>query len=376
MKPPRIASVRRYLLPFVSSDLREKMVFLGGPRQVGKTTLAQSLPGGRDGYLNWDIPEDRDQILSRTLPHSKLWVFDELHKYRGWRAYLKGLFDKTRGDPPILVTGSARLDWYRYGGDSLQGRYHYLRLHPFSLKELGNAAGALRELLEKGGFPEPLLKLNGRGSRRWSLEYRARLLRDDVQGVENLQDLGRLEALMASLPDRVGSPLSLNALREDLQVSHATVARWLDVFERVYAIYRLPPFGAPKLRAVKKEQKHYHFDWTLVREPGPRFENLVASHLLKWVHFQVDTEGRDLELRYFRDIDGREVDFIVTEGRKPILAVECKLSQGPIDRGIRYFVERFPGVEAWQVSLEGIKHLRTPESVHIAPAEKLLSRLA
>ncbi len=366
---------RRYLHPYILEDLREKMVFLGGPRQVGKTTLARELPGGHQGYLNWDIPEDRQAILERTLPAAPIWAFDELHKFRGWRNYLKGLYDKTQGKPPILVTGSARLDWYRFGGDSLQGRYHYLRLHPFSLRELENAKEVLRDLFERGGFPEPLLKLDARGARRWSLEYRSRLLRDDLQPIENLQDLGRLELLMMSLPERVGAPLSINALREDLQISHPTVSRWLDVFERLYAIFRLSPFGAPKLRAVKKEQKHYHFDWSLVREPGPRFENLVASHLLKWVHFQYDVEGRDLDLRYFRDVDGREVDLVVTEGRKPIMAVECKLSAGPLDRGIRYFVERFPGIEAWQVHLEGTKHARTPEGVQIAPAEKLLSRL-
>lgn len=365
----------RYLMHPVQSDLQEKMVFLGGPRQVGKTTLAKSLPGGDTGYLNWDIPEDRARLLARVLPDSELWVFDELHKFRGWRAYLKGLYDKTQGSPPILVTGSARLDWYRYGGDSLQGRYHYLRLHPFSFVELGATRDAIRDLLNKGGFPEPLLKLDARGSRRWSLEYRARLLRDDLQGVEKLMDLGRMELLLSTLPERVGSPLSINALREDLQIAHPTVARWLDVFERVYAIFRVPPFGAPKLRAVKKEQKHYHFDWTLVHEPGPRFENLVASHLLKWVHYQVDVEGRDLELRYFRDVDGREVDFIVTEARRPIMAIECKVSSGPLDRGIRYFVERFPKIDAWQVSLEGSKHGVTPEGVQIAPVERLLGKL-
>ncbi|MBL9037657.1 MAG: ATP-binding protein [Archangium sp.] len=365
----------RYLTSSIEADLTEKMVFLGGPRQVGKTTLARSLPGGVEGYLNWDIAEDRHALLSRTLPVAKLWVFDELHKFRGWRGYLKGLFDKTHGDPPILVTGSARLDWYRYGGDSLQGRYHYLRLHPFSFRELGSEKGTVEALFHKGGFPEPFLKLDARGARRWSLEYRSRLLRDDVQGVENLTDLGRLELLMATLPERVGSPLSINAIREDLQVSHQTIARWLDVFERVYAIFRLPPFGAPRLRAVKKEQKHYHFDWTLVQEPAARFENLVASHLLKWVHHQVDVEGRDLELRYFRDVDGREVDFIVVESRKPILAVECKSTAGQLDRGLRYFVERFPNIEAWQVSRVGVTHSRTPEGVQLAPVEKLLARL-
>jgi predicted AAA+ superfamily ATPase len=366
---------KRALAPFVRADLREKMVFLGGPRQVGKKTLARSLPGGRSGYLNWDIPEDRQRILSRTLPKSALWVFDELHKFKGWRAYLKGLYDKTLGKPPILVTGSARLDWYRYGGDSLQGRYHYLRLHPFSYRELGGGRRALNDLFECGGFPEPLLKLDARGRRRWSLEYRARLLRDDLGGVETLSDLGRMELLMLALPDRVGAPLSINALREDLQIAHTTVSRWLDVFERLYAIYRVPPFGTPKLRAVKKEQKHYHFDWTLVSAPGPRFENMVGSHLLKWVHHQVDVEGRELELRYFRDVDGREVDFVVTERRQPILAVECKLAAVPVDRGLRYFVERFPGVRAWQVTLEGDRHAVTPEGIELSPVARLFEEL-
>ena len=158
---------------------------------------------------------------------------------------------------------------------------------------------------------------------------------------------------MLSLPDRVASPLSLNSLREDLQVAHKTVQRWIAALERLYAIFLLPPFGSPKLRAVKKEQKHYHWDWSLVPEPGPRFENMVASHLLKWVHFQRDSEGRDLELRYFRDVTGREVDFIVTERRRPILAVEAKLSDEPVAAALQYFCTRHPGVPAFQVSLRG-----------------------
>jgi predicted AAA+ superfamily ATPase len=190
--------------------------------------------------------------------------------------------------------------------------------------------------------------------------------------LEQLTDVGKLELLMMSLPPRVGSPLSINSLAEDLGVSHPTVARWLTVFERTYAIFRLAPFGAPRLRAVKKEQKHYHFDWSLVTEVGPRFENMVASHLQKWVHFQVDTEGRTLELRYFRDIDGREVDFVVVEGGKPILAVECKKAAGSPDRGISYFKAKFPTIEAWQVSFDEAPRRKTAEGIHLAPATDLL----
>lgn len=371
---------RRYLTAQVHEDLARKMVFVGGARQVGKTTLALQLLDGRAGYLNWDVPEDRERILTGTLPRSALLVLDEIHKYRPWRNYLKGLYDAQVGRQrrrKILVTGSARLDFYRFGGDSLQGRYHYLRLHPFSAAELGIRTGKdFTQLLELGGFPEPFLSGSAVEARRWSREYRTRLIRDDLASLEQVQDLGSLELLMLRLPDLVGSPLSVNALREDLQVSHKTVSKWLDMLERLYAIFRLAPFGAPRLRAVKKERKHYHADWSLVRDRAVRFENMVASHLLKWVHFEEDAKGRDLELRYFRDVTGREVDFVVTEARVPILMVECKWSDdAPVDKGLRYLKQRFPDCEAWQLSATGKKDFETPEGIRAGPALELLREL-
>lgn len=365
----------RYLKAQVEEDLARKMVFIGGPRQVGKTSLARSLLTSAGCELNYDVPAHRQAILRQELPASDLWFFDEIHKYRGWRNYLKGLFDAHPGGPRILVTGSARLDLYRFGGDSLQGRYFYLRLHPFSLAELGGSADALDPLLRLGGFPEPFLSASERFARRWALSYRERLIREEVTSLESVSDLGRLELLALSLPGRVGSPLSLNSLREDLQVSHQTVARWTDVLERVYGIFRLAPFGAPRLRAVKKERKHYHYDWSVVPDPGARFENLVASHLLKWVEFQVDTQGRELELRYFRDVDRREVDFVVMEGGQPVALVECKLSDEPVAPGLRYLVERFPGVTAWQIAMKGQRDYLSREGVRVAPAWRLLSQL-
>jgi predicted AAA+ superfamily ATPase len=367
---------QRYLTAQVKRDLHRKMVFVAGPRQVGKTTLARGLSARGSGYMSWDIAEDRERILKRNLPPSPLWVFDEIHKYRSWRNYLKGLYDGRRAGQQILVTGSARLDLYRFGGDSLQGRYHLLRLHPFSAAELGiTRSGELSDLLALGGFPEPYLGGSEVEARRWSREYRTRLLREDLASLERVQDLGNLELLMLHLPERVGSPLSVNSLSEDLQVSHKTVANWLAILERLYALFRLSPFGSPRLRAVKKECKHYHFDWTLVAEPGPRFENLVAAHLLKWVHFQEDTQGRDLELRYFRDRDGREVDFVVVERRKPRLLVECKWSDAEVERGLRYLSARSPGCPAWQISATGRQDHVTREGIRVAPALKLLQTL-
>jgi predicted AAA+ superfamily ATPase len=366
----------RYLAAQVERDLKRKMVFIAGPRQAGKTTLAQGLPDALEGYLNWDVAEHRERILRRELPAAPLWVFGEIHKYRAWRGFLKGLFDGRRRGQRILVTGSARLDLYRRGGDSLQGRYHLLRLHPLSVREAGIVSTAgLQQLLRLGGFPEPFLGGSEREARRWSREYRTRLIRDDIASLERFQDLGTLEHLAIRLPELVGSPLSVNALREDLQISHKTAATWIAALERLYAVFRLAPFGSPGVRAVRKEQKHYQFDWSLVPDNPPRFENLIASHLLKWVHFQQDVEGRDLDLRYFRDTDGREVDFVVVERRQPILIVEAKWGDQEVDRGLRYFKAKFPSAPAWQVSATGRKDYVTPDDIRVAPALTLLATL-
>ena len=371
-----MADRRRYLAAQIRRDLARKMVFVAGPRQVGKTTLALAVPDARPGYLNWDVAEHRERILRRELPPTGLWVFDEIHKYRGWRNYLKGLYDARPKGVRILVTGSARLDVYRFGGDSLQGRYHLLRLHPLSAAELRlTTSDDLRDLLKLGGFPEPYFGGSQVEARRWSREYRTLLIREEVANLERVQDLGALELLMLRLPELVGSPLSINAVREDLQVSHKTAAAWLEVLERLYAIFRLPPFGAPAIRAVKKEQKHYHLDWSVVPADPARFENLVACHLLKWVHHQQDTQGSDVELRYFRDTDGREVDFVVLDRRRPILCVECKWSDAAADKSLRYFKVRFPDCDAWQISATGTRDYVNADGIRIAPALTLLRTL-
>ncbi len=368
--------LNRYLKKQVEDDLKRKMVFVGGPRQVGKTTLALDLVGGGAGYLNWDAAEHREQILRRTLPDSDLLVFDEIHKYRSWRNYIKGLYDVRRPGRRILVTGSARLDWYRFGGDSLQGRYHYLRLFPLSFAEIGGTSReGFFDLLTYGPFPEPFFGASETQARRWSREYRTRLIHDDLRSLENVRDIGNLELMMLRLPDLVGSPLSINALREDLQVSHKAVSGWLDKVERLYAIFRLPPFGAPKIRAVKKERKHYHFDWTLVKDPPKRFENAVALHLLKWIAFQEDTLGKDMELRYFRDIDGREVDFVVLEDRRPLMFIECKWSDAPVSAALGYLKTRFPDTSAFQLTAEGEKDYVTDRGIRVCPAHVFLEKL-
>lgn len=362
-KPPK-TPLDRYLSAPLRADLRHKMVFLGGPRQVGKTTLALSLlpqPRGAKaataalrhlGYLNWDNPAVRPPLLRGELPGGqRRVVLDEIHKYPKWRNLVKGFYDTSGDRVSFLVTGSARLDHYRKGGDSLQGRYHYYRLHPLSLREMNKKPRAddLRALLEFGGFPEPLLAHNARVWRRWQRERLSRVIYEDVRDLENVREIGLIELLVDALPSRVGAPLSVANLREDLGVAHATVERWLAVLENMYVCFRVPPYsgrggrrgrGASRIRAVRKERKLYLWDWSQVDDAGARFENLVACQLLKYCHLVEDTEGYAMDLRFIRDTDRREVDFLVLQNKKPLFAVECKTGPKSVNPALRYFRER------------------------------------
>ena len=345
--------MNRYLEKNILEDLGKKMVFVGGPRQVGKTTLAFNIAPKGHRYLNWDILEDREFILKQNFPMEDFIVYDEIHKFHEWRNYVKGLYDKYKKTKKILVTGSGRLDYYRRSGDSLQGRYHFYRLHPFTVKELSlSKQSDMEELLTLGGFPEPFLSSSKRKANRWMREYRSRIINEDIVALEASQKISQMELLAMYLPEFVGSPLSINSLRNKLGLAHKTVEKWLNIFERMYLIYRIPPFRSKKLRAVKKEQKHYHYNWAEVANRGLRFENLIAGHLLKWVHFRQDYYGENINLCYFRDTDKREIDFIITQDNKPVKAVECKLKERNISPHLEYFKKKFTQTKCIQVHLE------------------------
>ncbi|MBN1960106.1 MAG: ATP-binding protein [Deltaproteobacteria bacterium] len=353
-----ILSRNRYILPAIRDDLKHKMVFVGGPRQIGKTTMALHLLGANSNklpntYLNWDIAAHRQAILRNELPQGKILVFDEIHKFARWRSLMKGFYDQYSSTRSALVTGSARLDHYRKGGDSLIGRYHYYRLHPYSLRELSTKPTAtdLEQLLVFGGFPEPLASNSQRSWRRWQRERMARVVYDDLRDLEKVAELSFIELLIEALPTRIGSPLSLQAIREELQVSHDSIRRWLQILENLYVCFRIAPFGAPRIRAVKKEQKLYFWDWSQAPSGGPRFENFIAAQLLKYCHYIEDSEGYSMELRFLRDTDGREVDFVVVQDKAPLFAVECKTGERGVSKAARYFRERTKIPRFYQVHL-------------------------
>ncbi|MBW2303305.1 MAG: ATP-binding protein [Deltaproteobacteria bacterium] len=235
------------------------MVFIGGPRQVGKTTLARFLlqkhfPKGR--YFNWDFDEDRQDILKkRWRDDSPLLIFDELHKYPHWKQWIKGIYDVLGENHRILVSGSARLDVYRRGGDSLIGRYHYWRLHPFSLDE--RPAGmscqeAFGRLMAVGGFPEPFLDGSEHFARRWRRERFSRVIREDIRDLEQIRNIQLLNLMLDILRRRVGSTIVYSNIAEDLQVAHKTIKNWLEVLERMYLVFSIRPFTRSIPRSILK----------------------------------------------------------------------------------------------------------------------------
>lgn len=387
----------RYLHATIRTDLKEKMVFLGGPRQVGKTTLARFL-GESDyktySYLNWDNRQDRKSILEgKFQANADLVIFDELHKYKKWKNYIKGEFDTHKDRFHILVTGSARLDLFRKGGDSLMGRYHYYRLHPFSSAEvLGVQPNILvskelafpepsrfvskvfTDLLVFGGFPEPFLKKDQQTLRRFHNERAERLIKEDIRDIEQVRDLSALQILVEILPSKVGSLLSLNALRGDLEVAHKTIKTWMDILERFYYHFRIYPYAGTAIKSLRKEPKMYLWDWSQVADPGARLENMVAAHLLKMTHFLYDAHGHKVELYFLRDIEGREVDFLVAINRKPWLAIEVKSGKEDIGKSLAYFTNKLKMPFAYQLVREtGIDYWK--KNIRVMSVDKFLSGL-
>ena len=231
----------------------------------------------------------------------------------------------------------------------------------------------LEELFTFGGFPEPLFSKNKRELKLWQKERLRRIIREDVRDTQLIQNISGIEMLAEALPERVGSPLSIQNLSEDIQVDHKTIKRWIAVLESMYFCYRLPPFGAKKIRAVKKEQKLYLWDWSVIEDLGARWENLVASQLLKFCHWLEDSEGETMELRYLRDIDKREVDFVVIKNKKPIFAVECKSGEKAISPSIHYFAERTDIPLFYQVH-RGSKNFQSGK-VRVLPFEMFCKEL-
>lgn len=373
----------RYLLDDLAAHYRghRQMVFLSGPRQVGKTTLARTLGEqfSPSHYFNWDDPAHRELILKgqeaiarhagldRLQAHLPLYVFDELHKYRHWRNFLKGFFDQYENNSRILVTGSASLATFKRGGDSLMGRYFPYTLHPVSVAEC-TKSNSLDSILRKpaqvddekwnalwrfGGFPEPFLKAEQRFYNRWRKLRTEQLFREDLRDLTRIQELGQVEFLAELLRQHAGQLTTYAYLAKTVRVSMDTVRRWISTLEALYYCFTVKPWHRNVARALRKEPKYFLWDWSQVESPGARAENLVASALLKAVHWWTESGLGDFDLHFVRDKQKREVDFLVSRDQQPWFLVEVKSSGSTeLSDSLRYFQKQTKAPHAFQVAMD------------------------
>lgn len=376
--------MKRYLDEWVLKDLPTKMVVLTGPRQVGKTTLSRQLMRlfGNAQYLNWDALPDRVVLQRQSWnPRAKLLVMDEIHKMRDWKGWLKGVVDGRLPEQALLVTGSARMETFRQGGDSLAGRYFAFRLHPFSVREWCEQrqvepAEALDHLLERGGFPEPCLESDAVQADRWRAQYFNDLIREDVLEFSRLHEINTMRLFVELLRERVGSPLSLASMARDLAVSPATLKRYLDILQALFIVFTVQPWHRNIARAILQSPKVYFFDTGLVRgDRGVRLENAVAGMLQKHVHFLQDSAGRATGLHYIRTKDGAEVNFALSEAGTLTQMVECKLGDSKPHRGLLRFAQQFPDAESVQI-VYGLRQEEFCHGIKIADAANWLLGLS
>lgn len=357
------------------------MVFISGPRQSGKTTLAKDIIKKADAlYLNWDDIDERKKILKREwTDEDKIIVLDEIHKYGRWKNFLKGTYDVQKDYHSFLITGSARLDIYKKGQDSMLGRFFSWRLHPLCLSELKHhfrikETNTIELLLVLGGFPEPFFSNDLQYSKRWRNEKINLLFRQDIRELENIKDMTLLEMLYFQLAERVGGEIVLANIARDIEIAPKTAKAWLQVLEKTYALFIVKPFSKNLTKAIVKAPKVYFYDNGEVQgDIGAKFENLVASHLFKKIQFLEDSTGDRFELNFIRDQNGHEIDFVIIKNRKPILLIEAKVSDRAVSPHLYYFMKKLKINSAIQLVLKADK-TKTLNGVKVINAEEWLSQ--
>lgn len=348
--------MKRYLEEQIVSDLKKKMVFLTGPRQVGKTFLAKSIMEKfrRPVYLNYDDTDHFKVIKEKKWRQDAgMVILDEVHKMKSWKKYLKGVYDTKTADISFLVTGSARLDTFRQTGESLAGRYFSFRLNPFSVKELAKNMkpyDALTELNERGGFPEPFLSGSSETAARWRRQYYTDIVREDIMDFSRINEIHAMKILLELLRKRTGSPISYKSMAEDLQVSPNTVKHYIEVLEALHIIFVVRPFHNNIARAILKEPKIYFYDSGYVdNDEGAVLENTAAVCLLKHVQFLQDVKGENIKINYLRTKDKKEVDFVLVKNGVIEKMIEVKLSDTEAAGSLKYFKKKFVDAKAVQL---------------------------
>lgn len=370
--------MERYIEKYIKKDLEEKIVLVTGPRQVGKTVASKSLFPIYD-YFNYDQAEHRQALKDTNWDRQKpLVLFDELHKMKNWKQWLKGIYDTETIPPRLLVTGSAKLDTYRKVGDSLAGRYFQYRLHPIDLKEASTLFAAeeiFNRLWNCSGFPEPFLRGNTTFYRRWKRTHTDIILRQDLIDLQSIRDIQSIETLTLLLRDRVGSTISYANLAQDLERDPKTIKRWLQLLENLYIVFKVTPFANKISRSIRKEPKYYFYDYAQIEDDGAKLENIVACALLKELQFLEDVTGIDTTLHFLRTKDGKELDFLVVINQQPAHIIEVKLAQEIPNKNFNYFAPYFPDASKIQLVKDLAREKTYPDGIEVRSLIPWLAKL-
>lgn len=406
-------NLKRHLLQWALSEkyLHERMAFISGPRQIGKTTAVKkflSSLGLEKLYYNWDSQTVKKRFagnqffFTEDLPAElpKVWlVLDEIHKYPKWKNILKGYYDEWKDRIQFIVTGSARLDFFRKSGDSLVGRYFLYKMLPLGIREIlnnppkpesdwspeqelshvpvpeANTYNAIQSLLELNGFPEPFIVGTRNFLNRWRDNHISLILNEDLRDLTKITHIKKLETLLYLLPEKIGSPLSLNALRQALETAHGSIVSWLESLKKVYLVFSIQPWYSRLARAVRKEEKYYFWDWGMPEEKGPRFENFIAVQLERAVSAWNEWGKGNYKLHFIRTKDGREVDFAVADRQRIFLLVETKTGDDTISPHLPYIQEKTQAPLAIQVINKKQICTRKTKNLWIMGIDRFLSIL-
>lgn len=365
-----------------------KMAFISGPRQSGKTTFikaySEKYPNSR--YFNWDSYSDKKSFaldphffekMDRKDLSKPLVLLDEIHKYKKWKNYLKGVYDDFSKDYQFVITGSGRLDIAQKGGDALSGRYFQMNLFPFTVSELagkkrrladfiespldGFAINAAREtkdiwgaLARYGGFPEPFVKGDDKFLRRWSESYAGQIIRDDIRNSYDIKNVGMLELLFAALPSKTGSPFSISGIASDFQVAFETIKNWLQILDAYYVLFTVSTWTKKVSRSILKEKKLYLFNYTEINDTAVKFENMAALELHKAVKFWNNAGYGGFGLHYLRNKDKEEVDFLISRDNQPLILIEAKSGDVNVSANLLTFQNYFNVPAVQLVNVENI----------------------
>lgn len=372
--------MKRKIYNKIVSDLQKKMVFIVGPRQVGKTWLAKKVMEEYKNpiYLNYDNIDHREIIKRQSwLPDVDLIVFDEIHKMPKWKNYFKGVYDTKLDTAHMLVTGSARMDAFKKVGDSLAGRFFVHHLFPFTMAELKGSGfnNSMNLLMERSGFPEPLLAVNILDVDRWRNLYTESLLGQDVLEFQDIDKVNAIRQVYQSLKNKVGSPISYSNIAQDIGISPITVKKYIEILEAIYIIFIIKPYTHKISRSILKEPKIYFFDYALIDDMGAKFENFIALSLYKHMKLKNDLNGTSDYLGFLKTKEKKEVDFALADSHNNLIEIiEAKVSDSNVSKTLEYFLEKYK-VLGTQVVYNLNTERVSENGAQIRKAEKYLENL-